>query len=90
MTSARVRPCIVGRKITLWAPPHSELEPPEWTQTPDAPLALTSGSIYSGDHINQAGPVHLRGSKLRLDYTFDDVEVVDYRHHPAIKAPVAV
>jgi thymidylate synthase len=25
-----------------------------------------------------------------LDYTFDDVVVHDYRHHPAIKAPVAV
>ncbi|WP_308436820.1 thymidylate synthase [Rhodococcus sp. NKCM2511] len=24
------------------------------------------------------------------DYTFDDVEIVDYQHHPAIKAPVAV
>lgn len=25
-----------------------------------------------------------------FDYTFDDVEVVDYTYHPAIKAPVAV
>ena len=25
-----------------------------------------------------------------FDYTFDDFEVVDYQHHPAIKAPVAV
>ena len=25
-----------------------------------------------------------------FDYTYDDVEVVDYQHHPAIKAPVAV
>lgn len=25
-----------------------------------------------------------------LDYRFEDVEVLDYRHHPAIKAPVAV
>ncbi|GMU71561.1 MAG: thymidylate synthase [Burkholderiales bacterium] len=25
-----------------------------------------------------------------FDYTLDDIEVVDYRHHPAIKAPVAV
>src|SRR5690349_16952299 len=25
-----------------------------------------------------------------FDYTFEDVEIVDYRHHPAIKAPVAV
>lgn len=25
-----------------------------------------------------------------LDYTFDDFEVVDYKSHPAIKAPVAI
>ena len=25
-----------------------------------------------------------------FDYALDDIEVVDYRHHPAIKAPVAV
>jgi thymidylate synthase len=25
-----------------------------------------------------------------FEYTYDDVEIVDYRHHPAIKAPVAV
>ncbi|MDX3384543.1 thymidylate synthase [Streptomyces niveiscabiei] len=25
-----------------------------------------------------------------FSYTYDDVEVVDYKHHPAIKAPVAV
>lgn len=25
-----------------------------------------------------------------FDYEFDDFEVLDYQHHPAIKAPVAV
>jgi len=25
-----------------------------------------------------------------FDYEFDDIEVVDYQHHPTIKAPVAV
>ena len=25
-----------------------------------------------------------------LDYVFDDIEVLDYQHHPAIRAPVAV
>jgi thymidylate synthase len=25
-----------------------------------------------------------------FDYGYDDFEIVDYRHHPAIKAPVAV
>lgn len=43
-----------------------------------------------------------RGSALRpsviasckpasiFDYAYDDFEVLDYTHHPAIKAPVAV
>ena len=30
------------------------------------------------------------GGDSLFDYTFEDVEVVDYQHHPAIKAPVAV
>ncbi len=28
--------------------------------------------------------------KSLFDFTYDDIEVVDYRHHPAIPAPVAV
>lgn len=35
--------------------------------------------------------LHLRRQPNSLfDYTFDDFEVQDYQHHPAIKAPVAV
>ncbi|WP_226921476.1 thymidylate synthase [Georgenia subflava] len=34
--------------------------------------------------------LRLRKAGSLFDYTFDDVDVVDYRHHPAIKAPVAV
>ncbi|WP_345215401.1 thymidylate synthase [Georgenia halophila] len=32
----------------------------------------------------------LRKAASLDDYDFDDVEVLDYQHHPAIKAPVAV
>ncbi|KAA0023743.1 thymidylate synthase [Antrihabitans cavernicola] len=32
----------------------------------------------------------LRKAESLFDYSFDDVEIVDYQHHPAIKAPVAV
>ncbi|QDC26718.1 thymidylate synthase [Georgenia yuyongxinii] len=34
--------------------------------------------------------LQLRKAGSLFDYTWDDVEVVGYRHHPAIKAPVAV
>jgi len=34
--------------------------------------------------------LELRKAHSLFDYTFDDVQVVDYRYHPAIKAPVAV
>ncbi|MFE9578661.1 thymidylate synthase [Nocardia sp. NPDC006044] len=32
----------------------------------------------------------LRPATSLFDYVYEDVEVVDYQHHPAIKAPVAV
>ena len=31
-----------------------------------------------------------RKPKSIFDYTFDDFELVNYQHHPAIKAPIAV
>ncbi|KQY44828.1 thymidylate synthase [Cellulomonas sp. Root137] len=34
--------------------------------------------------------LELRQADSLFDYTFDDVQVVDYQYHPAIKAPVAV
>jgi thymidylate synthase len=34
--------------------------------------------------------LRLRRAPTIFDYTFEDVEILDYRHHPAIKAPVAV
>ncbi|MEU2563600.1 thymidylate synthase [Streptomyces longispororuber] len=34
--------------------------------------------------------LRLRQAESLFDYAFSDVEVVGYRHHPAIKAPVAV
>ncbi len=34
--------------------------------------------------------LRLRQADSLFDYAFGDVEMVDYRHHPAIKAPVAV
>ena len=34
--------------------------------------------------------LELRAADSLFDYHFDDVQVVDYQHHPAIKAPVAV
>jgi thymidylate synthase len=36
------------------------------------------------------GRLRLRAAPSLFDYRYEDVEVVDYRHHPAIKAPVAV
>ena len=32
----------------------------------------------------------LRRPETIFDYRYEDFEIVDYRHHPAIKAPVAV
>jgi len=34
--------------------------------------------------------LRLRKAASLFDYEFEDFEVVDYRHHPTLKAPVAV
>ncbi len=34
--------------------------------------------------------LNLRKADSLFDYAFDDVEIVGYQHHPAIKAPVAI
>ena len=58
------------------------------------------GHIYD-NHVDQvreqlsrtpypAPRLELRKADSLFDYTFDDVQVVDYQYHPAIKAPVAV
>jgi YegS/Rv2252/BmrU family lipid kinase len=37
-------------------------------------FAMTSSSIYSGAHVGQAGTVHLRGQKFRLELVNDDAK----------------
>jgi thymidylate synthase len=34
--------------------------------------------------------LQLRQAASIFDYTYEDIEVVGYQHHPGIKAPVAV
>jgi thymidylate synthase len=34
--------------------------------------------------------LRLRRAASLFDYSYDDVEVIGYQHHPALKAPVAV
>ncbi|MBT2459929.1 thymidylate synthase, partial [Streptomyces sp. ISL-86] len=62
----------------------------------------TGGDCHIYDnHVEQVTeqlsrtPFEFPGLRLRqadslFDYTYSDVEVLDYQHHPAIKAPVAV
>jgi thymidylate synthase len=65
-------------------------------------LVWTGGDCHIYDnHVDQVreqlsrAPFPFPDLKLHkaptlFDYTFDDIEVVDYQHHPALKAPVAV
>ena len=65
-------------------------------------LVWTGGDCHVYDnHVDQVSEqltrepypfptLRLRKAASLFDYTFDDVEVVGYEHHPAIKAPVAV
>ncbi len=39
-------------------------------------FAMTSGSIYSGEHIGHAGTIHLRGQKMKLELVNQDAKSV--------------
>jgi YegS/Rv2252/BmrU family lipid kinase len=56
-------------------------------------FAMTSGSIYSGDHMGQAGTVHIRGSKFELRLENDeakDVYLLDVDGEPMGSLPLTV
>jgi thymidylate synthase len=65
-------------------------------------LVWTGGDCHIyGNHVDQVREqlsrevlsfprLALRKAPSLFDYAFEDFEVVDYRHHPALKAPVAV
>lgn len=80
--------------LTLMVAQQTELEPGE--------LIWTGGDVHIYDnHVDQVREqltrepypfptLHLRPATSLFDYTYDDVELSGYQHHPAIKAPVAV
>jgi YegS/Rv2252/BmrU family lipid kinase len=56
-------------------------------------FALTSGSIYSGDHIRQPGTVHLRGQKFHLELvnrSAENVYLLDVDGEPMGSLPLEV
>ncbi|MET9211941.1 MULTISPECIES: thymidylate synthase [unclassified Nocardia] len=80
--------------LTLMVAQQTELEPGEFI--------WTGGDVHIYDnHVEQAREqlgrepypfptLHLRPAASLFDYTYDDIELTGYQHHPAIKAPVAV
>ena len=80
--------------LTLMMAQQTDLEPGEFV--------WTGGDCHVYDnHIDQVleqlGRTPYPYPKIRInkadslfDYDYDDFEIVDYRHHPTIKAPVAV
>ncbi|WP_067870408.1 thymidylate synthase [Nocardia vermiculata] len=80
--------------LTLMVAQQCELEPGDFI--------WTGGDCHIYDnHVEQVREqltrapypfprLHLRPAPTLFDYEFEHVELHDYRHHPAIKAPVAV
>lgn len=80
--------------LTHMVAQQSELEPGDFI--------WTGGDCHIYDnHLDQVGEqlsrepysfptLRLRPAPTLFDYAYEDVEVVGYQHHPAIKAPVAV
>jgi diacylglycerol kinase (ATP) len=56
-------------------------------------FALTSGKIYSGEHIGQPGTVHLRGEKVTLDLANEDARamyLLDVDGEPMGQLPLTI
>jgi len=56
-------------------------------------FAMTSGSIYSGEHIGHAGTVHLRGQKVKLELVNQDagnVFLLDVDGEPMGGLPIEI
>ncbi|ASF11505.1 thymidylate synthase [Nocardia brasiliensis] len=80
--------------LTHMVAQQTELEPGDFI--------WTGGDCHIYDnHLDQVGEqlsrdpypfptLRLRPAPTLFDYVYEDVEVVGYQHHPAIKAPVAV
>lgn len=80
--------------LTLMVAQQTELEPGEFI--------WTGGDVHIYDtHLEQVREqltrepfpfpqLHLRPATNLYDYAYEDIEVIDYKHHPSIKAPVAV
>ncbi|MFJ2664753.1 thymidylate synthase [Nocardia fluminea] len=80
--------------LTLMVAQQTELEPGEFI--------WTGGDVHIYDnHVDQVHEqlsrepypfptLHLRPATSLFDYAYEDIELSGYRHHPGIKAPVAV
>jgi thymidylate synthase len=80
--------------LTLMVAQQTELEPGEFI--------WTGGDVHIYDnHVDQVHEqltrepypfptLHLRPATSLFDYAYSDIELSDYKHHPGIKAPVAV
>ncbi|WP_405148516.1 thymidylate synthase [Nocardia salmonicida] len=80
--------------LTLMVAQQTELEPGEFI--------WTGGDVHIYDnHVDQVREqltrepypfptLHLRPATSLFDYAYEDIEMSDYKHHPGIKAPVAV
>jgi len=56
-------------------------------------FAMTSGSIYSGEHIGHAGTVHLRGQKVKLELVNKDAKdafLLDVDGEPMGELPLEI
>jgi thymidylate synthase len=74
---------------------QSKLEPGDFVWT-GGDCHLYVNHLQQADLQLSREPFPLPRLKIRrtppslFDYTYDDFEILDYRFHPAIKAPIAV
>ena len=88
-STSRATPCSSTWLLRRWAWSRATSSGPAVTATSTTTTSTRCASSWHGSPTRSPSS-RLRHAPSLFDYSYADIEVLDYRHHPALRAPVAV